>query len=83
MLVLSRRVGEQIRMGDDICFKVLGVKGNQIRLGFDMPKDIPVHREEIYQRIQKEKRGLKYNRRRSSQYGNTRVYHSNEAWAIH
>ena len=55
MLILTRRVGESIVIGDDISISVLGVKGSQVRLGIDAPKDVSVHREEIYQRIQEEK----------------------------
>lgn len=52
MLILSRRPGEKIMIGDDIVVTTLGVKGNQVRLGIDAPKNLPVHREEIYRRIQ-------------------------------
>lgn len=55
MLVLTRRVGEALHIGDDIEITVMGVKGNQVRVGIRAPKDVPVHRNEIYQRIQKEK----------------------------
>jgi carbon storage regulator len=55
MLILSRRIGETMRIGDDIEVVVLGVRGNQVRLGVKAPKDISVHRQEIYERIQKEK----------------------------
>lgn len=55
MLILTRRIGEKVRIGDDIELVVLGVKGNQVRLGVEAPKDVSVHREEIYQRIQKDK----------------------------
>ena len=55
MLILTRKVGETMIIGDDIKIIVLGVKGNQIRLGIEAPKEISVHREEIYQRIQQEK----------------------------
>jgi len=54
MLILTRRVGETIKIGDVIAATVLGVKGNQVRLGIGAPKDVAVHREEIYERIQQE-----------------------------
>ena len=55
MLILSRRVGEKLIIGNDVVVTVLEVKGNQVRIGINAPKDVPVHREEIYQRIQAEK----------------------------
>lgn len=55
MLILTRRVGESLMIGDEISVTVLGVKGNQVRLGVNAPKTVAVHREEIYQRIQQEK----------------------------
>lgn len=55
MLILTRRVGETLMVGDEITVTVLGVKGNQVRLGVNAPKNVSVHREEIYQRIQQEK----------------------------
>ncbi len=54
MLILTRRVGETLMIGDDVTVTVLGVKGNQVRLGVDAPKHVAVHREEIYRRIQRE-----------------------------
>ena len=55
MLILTRRIGETLTIGDDVQVTVLGVKGNQVRLGVNAPKEVPVHREEIYERIKKEK----------------------------
>jgi carbon storage regulator len=54
MLILTRRVGETVVIGDDITVTVLGVKGNQVRLGVGAPKDVAVHREEVYDRIKAE-----------------------------
>ena len=52
MLILTRRVGESLMIGDDVTITVLGVKGNQVRIGVNAPRDVAVHREEIYNRIQ-------------------------------
>ncbi len=57
MLILTRRVGESLVVGDDVTLTVLGVKGNQVRIGVNAPKEVSVHREEIYQRIRREKNG--------------------------
>ena len=55
MLILTRRVGETLVIGDEIRITVLGARGNQVRMGVNAPKNVAVHREEIYQRIQSEK----------------------------
>ena len=55
MLILTRRVGETLMIGDHVTVTVLGVKGNQVRIGVNAPKDVAVHREEIYERIVKER----------------------------
>jgi carbon storage regulator len=54
MLVLTRRTGEAIRVGHDVVVTIMGLKGNQVRLGIDAPKEVAVHREEIYERIKAE-----------------------------
>ena len=54
MLILTRRVGETLMIGDDVTVTVLGVKGSQVRLGVDAPREVGVHRQEIYERIQRE-----------------------------
>lgn len=51
MLILTRRVGEKIRIGDGVTVVILGVHGNAVRIGVDAPRSVPVHREEIYQRV--------------------------------
>jgi carbon storage regulator len=55
MLILTRRIGETLMIGDDVTLTVLGVKGNQVRIGVNAPKETSVHREEIYQKVQKER----------------------------
>ena len=57
MLILTRRVGEAVMIGDEVTVTVLGVKGNQIRVGVNAPKTVSVHREEIYERIKREQEG--------------------------
>ena len=57
MLILTRRVGETLMIGDEITVTVLGVKGNQVRVGVNAPRDVAVHREEIYQRIHDDEPG--------------------------
>jgi carbon storage regulator len=57
MLILTRRVGETVMIGDDVTITVLGVKGNQVRVGINAPKHVAVHREEIYERIKREQKG--------------------------
>lgn len=55
MLILTRRIGEALMVGDDVSITVLGIQGNQVRMGINAPRSIEVHREEIYQKIQAEK----------------------------
>jgi len=57
MLILTRRVGETVMIGSDVTVTVLGVKGNQVRIGVNAPRDVAVHREEIYERIKREEEG--------------------------
>jgi carbon storage regulator len=58
MLILSRKAGEKLMIGDNVELTILGIKGNQVRVGVSAPKDVPVHREEVYLRIQSEKQDL-------------------------
>lgn len=58
MLILSRKTGEKLMIGDDVELTILGIKGNQVRVGVSAPKDVPVHREEVYLRIQNEKQDV-------------------------
>jgi carbon storage regulator len=59
MLILTRRVGERLIIGEDVTITILSLKGNQIRIGIDAPREIKVHREEVFRRIQKERETLK------------------------
>jgi len=59
VLILTRRIGETLMIGDEVKVTVLGVKGNQVRIGVDAPRDVSVHREEIYDRIKEEKQQKK------------------------
>ncbi|MBF0179677.1 MAG: carbon storage regulator CsrA [Magnetococcales bacterium] len=56
MLILTRRIGESLNIGDEIKITLLGIKGNQVRIGIDAPRDVEVHREEIYDKIKRETR---------------------------
>lgn len=76
MLILTRRVGETLMVGDDVTVTVLGVKGNQVRIGINAPKDTAVHREEVYNKIKQEpendghkKPGLKLNSEQGEDHG--------------
>jgi carbon storage regulator len=75
MLILTRRVGETVMIGHDVTVTVLGVKGNQVRVGVNAPKTIAVHREEIYERIKREEQGLG----NTGGNGNGRHHESDEA----
>lgn len=57
MLILTRRVGETVMIGSDVTITIIGVKGSQVRVGITAPKTVPVHRQEIYERIKQEKVG--------------------------
>ena len=66
MLILTRRVGETVMIGHEVTITVLGVKGNQVRVGINAPKSVAVHREEIYERIKREQQGEKSERPKHS-----------------
>lgn len=61
MLILTRRIGESLQIGDNIKLTVLSIRGNQVQIGVDAPAEIPVHREEVYQRIQRERDDARQN----------------------
>jgi len=61
VLILTRRIGEKVIIGENVKVTVLSVKGNQVRIGIDAPRDVSVNREEVYERILKEQKGLKGN----------------------
>jgi carbon storage regulator len=69
MLILTRRVGETVMIGHEVTVTILGVKGNQVRVGVNAPKSVAVHREEIYERIKREEQGL------ANSNGNGNVHH--------
>jgi len=68
MLILTRRVGETVMIGDDVTITVLGVKGNQVRVGINAPKSVAVHREEIYERIKREQQSSDVPENKTSEY---------------
>jgi carbon storage regulator len=67
MLILTRRVGETVMIGDDVTITVLGVKGNQVRVGINAPKHVAVHREEIYERIKREQQSEEVEKPKSTE----------------
>jgi carbon storage regulator len=67
MLILTRRVGETVMIGDDVTITVLGVKGNQVRVGINAPKHVAVHREEIYERIKREQQSEEVEKPKSAE----------------
>jgi len=68
MLILTRRVGETVMIGDDVTITVLGVKGNQVRVGINAPKSVAVHREEIYERIKREQQAEAPEKAKATEY---------------
>ncbi len=74
MLILTRRINETLNIGDDVQVTVLGIKGNQVRIGINAPRDVPVHREEIYQRIKREERGGANDKQSGDDYSSDHDY---------
>ncbi len=74
MLILTRRINETLNIGDDVQVTVLGIKGNQVRIGINAPRDVPVHREEIYQRIKREERMSDDSKEQGSDYSSDHDY---------
>ena len=72
MLILTRKVGETLMIGDEIEVTILSLKGNQVRIGVNAPKDVPVHREEIYDRIKRERQGDEAGSEAGNEIGNTK-----------
>lgn len=72
MLILTRKVGETLMIGDEIEVTILSLKGNQVRIGVNAPKDVPVHREEIYDRIKRERQGGEVGSEAGNEIGNTK-----------
>ena len=78
MLILTRKVGETLMIGDEIEVTILSLKGNQVRIGVNAPKDVPVHREEIYDRIKREQAGNEVGNEAGNTLGNS---HPEEDWS--
>ena len=83
MLILTRRVGETVMIGHDVTVTVLGVKGNQVRIGVNAPKSVAVHREEIYERIKREEQGLGSGNGNGNGSGATRHQESDDGYDEH
>ena len=72
MLILARNIGEALIIGDDVKVTILGVKGNQIKIGVDAPKNVTVHREEVYERVLEERAEAEENEQQPEVNGNTK-----------
>ena len=75
MLILTRKIGEKLVIGEGIFFTVLGIKGNQVRIGIEAPADVPVHREEIFLKVKAEQQALKTQGRRNINLVDTFLSH--------